>query len=71
MRRRPSEALEQRKVENWNARYPVGKQVLVEMDSGEVRHTRTIARAEVFCGTAVVWLEGITGCYALSHVQPV
>lgn len=68
--RRPNPAAQQRIVDAWNERVPVGAAVTVQMDSGEVRETTTRSKAELLGGhTAVVWLEGITGCYALSHVK--
>ena len=53
----------------WNAANPVGAPVNVEMDSGEIRKTVTRAPASILSGhTAVIWLEGISGCYLLSRV---
>jgi hypothetical protein len=40
------------------------------MDSGEIRETRTRSEAQVLGGhSAVVWLEGISGCYLLDRVR--
>jgi hypothetical protein len=61
----------------WNAENPVGTRVNVQIDSGEVRRTFTRTGAQIlgaepsrgYIGhTAVIWLEGITGCYLLSRV---
>ena len=55
----------------FNARYPIGTAVRywtgVREGEGKLSHTRSIA--EVLGGhTAVVWIEGESGCVALSHV---
>lgn len=56
-------------VARWNAANPVGTPVKVEMDSGEIRETRTRAPAGILGGhTAVIWVDGIEGCYLLSRV---
>jgi hypothetical protein len=52
----------------WNAAHATGTPVTVRMDSGELRETTTRSRAILMCGSAVVWLDGIPSCYALSHV---
>lgn len=53
----------------WNAFYPPGTDVIVRMDSGELRPTKTRSRAEVLSGhTPVIWLEGISGAYLLDRV---
>ena len=57
--------------ENWNSVNAVGAAVTVEMDNGEIRHTKTRSEAQVLSGhTAVIWLEGISGAYLLSRVRP-
>jgi hypothetical protein len=44
----------------------------VRLDSGEVRETRTRSTAMLLSGhTAVIWLEGIAGCYALECVTAI
>lgn len=63
---------QQRAVDDWNERYPVGQAVAVRFDRGETRMTKTRAAAEMLSGhSAVIWLEGISGCYLLSRVTPV
>lgn len=58
-------------VEKWNAKYPVGSVVIVRMDGGELRETKTRSAAEVLSGhSAVIWLDGISGCYLLDRVSP-
>lgn len=72
MRRPPSAAELQRQVDTWNNMYPVGQLVRIRMDSGENRDTVTRSKAEVLSGhSAVIWLEGITGCYLLNRVAPI
>jgi hypothetical protein len=47
----------------------VGQAVNVRLDSGETKTTKTRGGAELLGGhTAVVWLEGIAGAYALDRV---
>jgi hypothetical protein len=68
--KRPSVTDQIRAVSDWNDRYPVGTQVTVEMDSGEIRATKTRSSAWLLSGhTAVIMLEGITGGYLLSRVR--
>jgi len=53
----------------WNAENPVGTAVNVVMDNGDIRETVTKTRAQILGDhTAVIWLEGIGGCYLLSRV---
>ncbi len=60
----------QRQVDTWNKRCSVGQKVLVLRDMGETTLTHTRSEAQVLSGhTAVIWLEGITGCYALDRVR--
>jgi hypothetical protein len=55
--------------DKFNAAHQVGAAVSVELDGGEVRETITVSEAQVLCGhTAVIWLDGISGCYALERV---
>jgi len=56
----------------WNERFPVGTKVRywtgVREGSGTVSVTRS--EAQLLCNTAVIWIEGVSGCVALSHVEP-
>lgn len=62
----------QKSVDAFNAKYPVGTEVAVKRDSGESQITKTRSRAEVLSGhSAVIWLEGISGCYLLDRVSAV
>ncbi len=73
--RRSIPAEEQRKVNDFNRLYPVG--TVLRYWRGEKRGEssgagRSYAAANVLSGhTAVVWIEGCSGCIALSHVEPV
>ncbi|KAB8066231.1 hypothetical protein [Janthinobacterium violaceinigrum] len=55
--------------DKFNAAHQVGAAVSVELDSGKVRKTITVSEAQVLSGhTAVIWLDGISGCYDLERV---
>lgn len=70
--RRPSPKALQLQVDQFNARYPVGQQVTVRKDGGEGFSTKTRSKAEVLSGhSAVIWLEGMAGCYLLDRVTPI
>lgn len=61
----------QRRVDEWNARHPIGTSVRYwPLVSEPDNYTDTVTRsvAEVLSGhTAVVWLAGKAGCVALDH----
>lgn len=61
----------QAECDRWNKAHPVGTKVIVWRDTpGLVTQTKTRSAAQVLSGhSAVIWLEGIAGCYALSHVR--
>jgi hypothetical protein len=70
---RRSEAVLQRRCDQWNDAHPVGVTVEFHPIIGEPEHrlrtTRTPAR--VLSGhTAVVWLDGENGCVALDACVP-
>lgn len=55
--------------DKFNAAHQIGAAVSVELDSGEVRETVTTSEAQVLSGhSAVIWLDGISGCYDLDRV---
>ena len=59
----------QDKVNAFNKRHPVGTEVILVKDLGEIVETEVRFPAEVLSGhTPVVWLKGISGCYLLSRV---
>lgn len=71
MKRRPNP---QKAVDDWNARVNVGATVeyseVIGIDAPQKFTTAT--RAEVLSGhSAVVWLNGKSGCVMLSHCKPV
>ena len=66
---RKSAAQLQAACDRFNAAHQVGASVSVKLDSGEVRETVTTSEAQVLSGhTAVIWLDGIRGCYDLERV---
>jgi hypothetical protein len=67
--RKPNTAALQKRCDEWNALHPVGTAVELTKDAGVVT-TKTRSAAEVLSGhSAVVWLEGVSGCYALERVR--
>lgn len=61
----------QRQVEIFNARVAVGDRVTYRNDLDESASTRTRTAASVLNGhTAVIWIEGRSGCVALERVTP-
>lgn len=62
----------QRQVDAFNARYPVGQPVILQRDTGEQLRTVTRSEAQILSGhSAVIWVEGASGCYLLDRVTPV
>jgi hypothetical protein len=58
-------------VEAWNGQHAPGVAVTVTLDNRQPFETRTRSRAELLSGhTAVVWLEGKSGCYLLERCTP-
>lgn len=69
MNKPPSPKRLQRQVDYWNADCPVGQEVSFRTDAGRLRYTKTRSAAQVLGGhTAVIFLEGVTGCYLLDRV---
>ncbi len=59
-------------VENWNLKHPVGTKVILTKDDKSTVETATRSQAELLGGhTPVIWLEGMSGCWALSRVKAV
>lgn len=68
--KRPNLKALQKQCDDWNARYTPGSQVQLTKDSGEVIMTLPRSEAQVLSGhSAVIWLEGVRGCYALDRVK--
>jgi hypothetical protein len=63
----------EQQVRDWNEIFPVGQQILYWKGvAGDGPGTEGVTRnaAEVLGGhTAVVWVEGVPGCIALSHIE--
>lgn len=58
------------KIKVFNEKHPVGSVVTVIKDLGERVETKVRFPAEILSGyTAVVWLNGIRGCYCLNRVM--
>lgn len=71
MRKRLTEKQMQKICDKFNEAHPVGSEVMlmIDGDDGRLTKVRTKSKACILCGhTPVVWLEGISGCYALTHV---
>lgn len=72
MRDRRNLAELQRRCDAFNDQCPIGGAVVVRKDDGQYVATKTRSQAQVLSGhTAVVWLDGISGCYLLDRVTPV
>lgn len=70
--RRPNPKDIQNQCDAWNATNEIGAAVKVKLDSGEIRDTVTTTKAEILGGhSAVIWLEGVRGCYLLDRVRAV
>ena len=71
MKRPDPEAL-QRQCDDFNFFYPVGQKVTLLKDSGQLVDTVTRSEAQVLSDhSAVIWLEGVAGCYLLDRVTPI
>lgn len=58
-------------VDGFNRRYPIGTEGLLKKDDGSLLETKTRSKAEVLSGhSAVIWVEGVSGCYLLSRFTP-
>ncbi|GAB6037660.1 hypothetical protein JCM15519_38470 [Fundidesulfovibrio butyratiphilus] len=59
-------------VDTWNLHYPIGTEVKVVKDRGEVLETRTRSQAWITpSGGVLVMIVGISGGYSLSRVIPI
>lgn len=71
MRKPPSPKQLEAACARWNAAHPVGTKVIVRRDGGQEEETATRSEALVLSGhSAVIWLDGISGCYLLDRVRP-
>ena len=70
--RNPDASQLRSQCEAFNRKYPVGQKVSVRLDDGSGLLTTTRSEAEVLSGhSAVIWLNGISGCYLLDGVTPI
>jgi hypothetical protein len=61
----------QDRVDTFNQLHKVGTAVIVQRDDGTLQKTKTRSAAQILSGhSAVIWLQGISGCYALERVCP-
>ena len=63
----------QAECDRFNAMVSIGDDVTVLLDGHKKpTPTRTRSAAQVLSGhSAVIWLEGVSGCYLLDRVKPV
>lgn len=67
--RKPNIAKLQKQCDDFNAKHAVGTPVTLHTDTKGDIATKTRSVAQVLSGhSAVVWLEGVSGCYALERV---
>ena len=61
----------ERQVREFNLRYPVNTEVLLQRDNGELRETKVRGAAFLLGGhTPVAFFEGVSGCYLIERVRP-
>ena len=59
------------KASEWNAKHKIGRGVIVRLDDGKLKYTKTRSEAwELGHGQPVVMVEGISGGYDLARVKP-
>ena len=69
MSRSESKQIMQSKCDVFNELHPVGSDVIVINDFGEKIETKIKYAAQILSNhTAVVWIEGKSGCYSLNRV---
>jgi hypothetical protein len=70
--RTPDKSQLEKQCADFNRQCPIGTEVHLVDDFGKVSHTRTRSIAWVIGDhTAVVNVEGISGCYDLDRITPV
>lgn len=72
--KRPNLAQLEKQCAIWNAAYPIGTTVSFEFirGEGETYRGKSKTEAQVMGGhTAVIWLEGKSGCLNLDHCTAV
>lgn len=72
--KRPTLAQLEKQCSDWNAAHEVGTTVSYEeiVGEGETFRGKSKSEAQVLSGhTAVIWLEGKSGCVSLEHCKAV
>lgn len=72
--KRPTAAQLQKQCDKWNAANTVGTLVSFEnvIGDGETHRGKSVSEAQILSGhSAVIWLEGYSGCVLLSHCTAV
>lgn len=68
----PVKRLSQKHCDRWNEANPIGTDVVLTKDLGETLVTKTRSEAWMANGQiAVIFVDGISGYYALSRVRPI
>ncbi|HEY6950146.1 MAG TPA: hypothetical protein VI146_06010 [Nitrososphaeraceae archaeon] len=68
MRRNQKEL--QKKVDEFNIKYPVGTDVYLTKDNGEIMQTKVKYPASVMGNhSAIGWFENVIGCYSLDRIK--
>lgn len=62
------EEVNQLRVEAFNKKNPIGANVLVVRDSGEIVEGAVKHPAQLMSGEAVAWVTGISGSYLLERI---
>jgi hypothetical protein len=61
---------EEKKVSDWNARYPIGTLVNLTLDfDAGILPTKTRSMAQMLCGSAVIWVDGVSSCYDIDFIS--
>lgn len=72
--KRPTAAQLQKQCDKWNAKSPIGTTVAFEeiVGRGETFRGKSSSEAQVMGGhSAVIWLDGKSGCVDLEHCTAV
>lgn len=68
--KRPNIKKLQKQCDDWNAANAVGCNVILSKDNGSQFPTKTRSEAQILSGhSAVIWLDGVSGCYLLDRVK--
>lgn len=73
-RQRTSLRAEQKLVDDWNSKHTIGQRVRYWRGVREGTGVESVTRtdAQLLSGhTAVVWIEGCSGCIGLTHVEAI